>query len=141
MGCSPSCRVCCKVSSEARRSLQVRCRSVFLGLRLEGCDRGGDATRSRDALLQVAKSGELLEPWKPKTSLADKHNVTDTTKQILLDEFRRGYEVVKKVENNKADWKDVHNPFHFFSNDPFKFCEWVERKLPDLHKTLEECRH
>jgi len=109
---------------------------------------------ARDALLQVAKSGELLEPWKPKTSLADKHNVTDTTKQILLYEFRRGYEVVKKVENNKADWKEVHNPVHFFSNDRFKrflclevlaksaeahvkFCEWVESKLPDLHKTLE----
>mmetsp|Transcript_68012 Transcript_68012/g.162347 ORF Transcript_68012/g.162347 Transcript_68012/m.162347 type:complete len:536 (-) Transcript_68012:118-1725(-) len=111
------------------------------------------------------------KPWNPKTSLADKqhlmpvitpafpamnstHNVTDTTKRILLDEFRRGYEVVKKVENNKADWKEVHNPFPFFSNDPFKhylclevlaksaeahvkFCGWVESKLRILHKTLE----
>ncbi|CAE7259123.1 PAPS1 [Symbiodinium sp. CCMP2592] len=105
---------------------------------------------ARDALLQGAKSGKLLEvlrertskvfspkPWNPKTRLADKqhlmpvitpacpamkskHSVTDTTKRILFDEFRRGYEVVNKVENNKADWKEVHNPFHFFSNDRFK---------------------
>ncbi|CAJ1411498.1 unnamed protein product [Effrenium voratum] len=109
--------------------------------------------------------------WNPKTSHADKqhlmpvitpafpamnstHNVTETTKRILLDEFRRGYEVVKKVENGKALWRDVHNPFPFFSNEPFrhflclevlaktaevhvKFCGWVESKLRILHKSLE----
>lgn len=38
----------------------------------------------------------------------------------MLDEFRRGYEVVKKVEQNKADWREVHEPFPFFNNGPFK---------------------
>ncbi|CAK9043319.1 unnamed protein product [Durusdinium trenchii] len=109
--------------------------------------------------------------WNPKTSHADKqhlmpvitpafpamnstHNVTETTKRILLDEFRRGYEVVKKVEQNKAAWKEVHEPFPFFNNGPFrqylclevlaktaevhvKFCGWVESKLRILHKSLE----
>ena len=37
-------------------------------MRLGGCDRGGDATRSRDALLQVAKSGELLEARQSQVS-------------------------------------------------------------------------
>jgi len=109
--------------------------------------------------------------WNPKTSHADKqhlmpvitpafpamnstHNVTETTKRILLDEFRRGYEVVKKVEQGKANWQEVHEPFPFFNNGPFrfficlemmaktaeihvKFCGWVESKLRIFHKSLE----
>lgn len=109
--------------------------------------------------------------WNPKTNHADKqhlmpvitpafpamnctYNVTETTKRILLDEFRRGYEVVKKVEQAKATWQEVHEPFPFFNNGPFvhylclevlakspevhvKFCGWVESKLRILHKSLE----
>ncbi|CAJ1418516.1 unnamed protein product [Effrenium voratum] len=63
------------------------------------------------------------------------HNVTETTKRILLDEFRRGYEVVKKVENGKALWRDVHNPFPFFSNEPFRhfLCLDVLAKTAEVH--------
>merc|ERR1719487_3055950 len=60
-----------------------------------------------------------LKVWNPKTNLSDRahampvitpsfpamnttHNVTETTKRILLDEFRRGYEAVKNAESEKA---------------------------------------
>lgn len=110
-----------------------------------------------------------LKVWNPKTNPGDKqhimpvitpsfpamnstHNVTETTKRILLDEFRRGYEVVKNVEANKSPWKEVHDPFPFFShfrrflclevlakNDEVyqKFSGWVESKLRILTKQLE----
>eukprot|EP00930_Biecheleria_cincta_P041761 TRINITY_DN28680_c0_g1_i2.p1 TRINITY_DN28680_c0_g1~~TRINITY_DN28680_c0_g1_i2.p1 ORF type:complete len:482 (+),score=88.49 TRINITY_DN28680_c0_g1_i2:175-1620(+) len=107
--------------------------------------------------------------WNPKTNPADRqhlmpvitpatpamnstYNVTETTKRILLDEFRRGYEVVKNVEARKAEWKDVHAPFPFFDQfrffvsleilakteeSYFKFSGWVESKLRMLTKSLE----
>merc|ERR1712073_221386 len=82
-----------------------------------------------------------LKAWNPKTNLADRHhvmpvitpafpamnsthNVTETTKRILLDEFRRGYEVVKCVEANKMDWSEVHAPFPYFTH--FRNFLWLE---------------
>jgi poly(A) polymerase len=110
-----------------------------------------------------------LKVWNPKTNPADRqhvmpvitpafpamnstHNVTETTKRILLDEFRRGYEVVKNVEAHKAEWSEVHLPFAFFnefrnfllleilakSEEVYqKFSGWVESKLRILSKQLE----
>lgn len=107
--------------------------------------------------------------WNPKTNPADRqhvmpvitpafpamnstHNVTETTKRILLDEFRRGYEVVKNVEAQKSDWTEVHEPFPYFtqfrhflwlenlaqSEEVYqKFSGWVESKLRILTKQLE----
>jgi len=107
--------------------------------------------------------------WNPKTNPADRqhvmpvitpafpamnstHNVTETTKRILLDEFRRGYEVVKSVEAQKAEWKEVHEPFPYFTQFRHflwleilakspevyqKFSGWVESKLRILTKQLE----
>eukprot|EP00933_Yihiella_yeosuensis_P021355 TRINITY_DN16903_c0_g1_i1.p1 TRINITY_DN16903_c0_g1~~TRINITY_DN16903_c0_g1_i1.p1 ORF type:complete len:505 (+),score=82.72 TRINITY_DN16903_c0_g1_i1:132-1517(+) len=110
-----------------------------------------------------------LKVWNPKNNPADRqhlmpiitpafpamnstYNVTETTKRILLDEFRRGYEVVKSVESNKATWKEVYDPFPFFSHFRHflwlevlaksdevyqKFSGWVESKLRVLTKQLE----
>ncbi|CAJ1362174.1 unnamed protein product [Effrenium voratum] len=107
--------------------------------------------------------------WNPKTNPADRqhvmpvitpafpsmnstHNVTESTKRILLDEFKRGFEVVQNVEGNKADWADVYEPFPFFqefkhflgieilgkSEDVYnKFSGWVESKLRILVMQLE----
>merc|ERR1712190_699181 len=52
------------------------------------------------------------------------HNVTETTKRIMLDEFRRGYEMVKCVEANKMDWSEVHDPFPYFTH--FRNFLWLE---------------
>jgi len=107
--------------------------------------------------------------WNPKTNPADRqhvmpvitpafpamnstHNVTETTKRILLDEFRRGYESVKNVEADRAPWSTVRDPFPFFrhfrhflwlevlarSEEVYqKFSGWVESKLRILTRQLE----
>jgi len=107
--------------------------------------------------------------WNPKTNLADRqhvmpvitpafpamnstHNVTETTKRILLDEFHRGYEVVKSVESQKSDWNEVHKPYPHFTNFRHflwleilaktdevyqKYSGWIESKLRILTKQLE----
>merc|ERR1711920_60197 len=107
--------------------------------------------------------------WNPKTNPADKlhvmpvitpafpamnstYNVTETTKRIMLEEFRRGFEVVSKVEGGQSAWSEVHEPFPFFTLfDHFlslevlaqteevynKFSGWVEAKLRILVMQLE----
>merc|ERR1712194_309043 len=82
-----------------------------------------------------------LKVWNPKTNPADRqhvmpvitpafpamnstHNVTETTKRILLDEFRRGYDFVKQVESQRLDWNAVHEPFPYFTQ--FKHFIWLE---------------
>lgn len=117
----------------------------------------------------VAPGVTGLKVWNPKTNPADRqhvmpvitpafpamnstHNVTETTKRILLDEFRRGYEVVKNVEANRAPWSEVHDAFPYFtqfhhflwleilakSDEVYqKFSGWVESKLRILLKQLE----
>jgi len=107
--------------------------------------------------------------WNPKTNQGDRlhimpvitpafpamnstHNVTETTKRILLDEFRRGYEVVKTVESTQREWNDVHAAFPFFqsfghfiwleilakTDEVFgKFSGWIESKVRILTKQLE----
>jgi poly(A) polymerase len=79
--------------------------------------------------------------WNPKTNQQDKlhimpvitpafpamnstHNVTETTKRILLEELKRGYEMVRNVEMQKATWSAVHDPHPFFTE--FKYFLWVE---------------
>jgi len=107
--------------------------------------------------------------WNPLTNPADKqhvmpvitpafpamnstHNVTETTKRILLDEFRRGYEMVRSVEAQKTKWNRVHDPFPYFTHfghflwleilaktdeEYQKFSGWIESKLRILTKQLE----
>jgi len=107
--------------------------------------------------------------WNPRTNPADRqhvmpvitpafpamnstHNVTETTKRILLDEFRRGYEVVKGAEAQKSSWMEVHEPFPFFQTFHQYLCleilakseevyhklgGWVESKLRALTKQLD----
>jgi len=110
-----------------------------------------------------------LKVWNPKLNPADRqhlmpvitpafpamnstHNVTETTKRMFLDEFRRGYEVVKDVEAKKCSWDQVYEVPDFFNKHPhflwievlaqtqeayLKFSGWVESKLRILIKQLE----
>jgi len=110
-----------------------------------------------------------LKVWNPKTNPADRqhvmpvitpafpamnstYNVTETTKRILLEEFRRGFETVRLVEQQKAAWSKVHEPFPFFDHFQHflcmevlvrtdevykKFSGWVESKLRILVMQLE----
>jgi len=89
---------------------------------------------------------DIVEPqnakvWNPKANVADRqhvmpvitpafpamnstHNVTETTKRILLEEFRRGYEMVKNVEAATAEWSEVSEPFPYFTT--FRHFVWLE---------------
>lgn len=110
-----------------------------------------------------------LKVWNPKTNPADRqhvmpvitpafpamnstHNVSETTKRIMLEEFRRGFDVVRAVEQQKAPWSKVHEPFPFFeqfahflwlevlakTDECFqKLTGWVESKLRILVMQLE----
>ncbi|CAK0868634.1 unnamed protein product [Prorocentrum cordatum] len=79
--------------------------------------------------------------WNPKTNPADRqhlmpvitpafpsmnstYNVTETTKRIMLEEFKRGYETMKNVEARKATWSQVTEPFPFFTR--FGHFLWLE---------------
>jgi len=113
-----------------------------------------------------------VKVWNPRANPADRqhvmpvitpafpamnstHNVTETTKRILLDEFRRGYEVVKEVEQQKSGWDKVYELPDFFNQHPhflwievlaqtqevyLKFSGWVESKLRILIKHLESIK-
>eukprot|EP00428_Durinskia_dybowskii_P042691 CAMPEP_0170270560 /NCGR_PEP_ID=MMETSP0116_2-20130129/35225_1 /TAXON_ID=400756 /ORGANISM="Durinskia baltica, Strain CSIRO CS-38" /LENGTH=585 /DNA_ID=CAMNT_0010521753 /DNA_START=31 /DNA_END=1788 /DNA_ORIENTATION=- len=82
-----------------------------------------------------------LKVWNPKTNPADRqhvmpvitpafpamnstYNVTETTKRILLEEFRRGLDTMRLVEQQKADWSKVHEPHPFF--EQFRHFLWLE---------------
>ena len=82
------------------------------------------------------------------------HNVTETTKRIILYELRRGSEMVKKVEQQRALWHElpITKPFPYYDLFPHflwleilaktedvyhNFSGWVESKLRILTKQLE----
>jgi poly(A) polymerase len=44
------------------------------------------------------------------------HNVSETNKRILLEELKRGYNQVRKVEEGKGSWSDVWTPVDLFSS-------------------------
>lgn len=107
--------------------------------------------------------------WNPRNNVADAqhlmpvitpafpamnstHNVTETTKRIMMEEFRRAYEIAEKVESGQADWNDVNEQFPFFSRFDdvlalhmygatdevlLKFSRWVESKFRVLIWGLE----
>merc|ERR1719443_403566 len=48
-------------------------------------------------------------------SMNSTHNVTETTKRVLMEEFARGYKVVLSVEAGKSPWSEVYKKLPFFS--------------------------
>lgn len=120
-------------------------------------------------IVETSSGVSGLKPWNPKTSPADRQhlmpvltpsfpamnstfNVTETTKRILLDEFRRGYDVVKDVESGRSVFREVYDPAPYFdhyqnflvveimarTDEVFqKFRGWVESKLRHLTKQME----
>ncbi|CAJ1436873.1 unnamed protein product [Effrenium voratum] len=81
------------------------------------------------------------------------HNVSETTKRILLTEISRAYKVVEQVERGKCKWSEVYRPLPFFNQHKFyiqiealastpqvftKWLGWIESKLRQLVKHLEQ---
>jgi poly(A) polymerase len=56
------------------------------------------------------------------------HNVCETTKRVLLEEMKRGYSVVRKVEEGKASWSEVWEPVGMFEEYPDYLVIEAERK-------------
>jgi len=112
---------------------------------------------------------DSFKVWNPKTNSADRahvmpvitpaypamnstHNVTETTMRILLEEFSRGHEMVRWIEEGCKRWSDMYAPFPYFERSRHflhleilartdevyqKFSGWVESKLRILTKSLE----
>lgn len=81
------------------------------------------------------------------------HNVSETTKRILIEEIAQAYQAVEQVEQRSSGWSDVYcrSPF-FFKHKHFVHLEvlakssaayvkwkgWVESKLRHLVRHLEQ---
>merc|ERR1719291_839350 len=85
-------------------------------------------------------------------SMNSTHNVTETTKRIISDEFSRACKVVEQVEQSNAEWLDVYRPLPFFSMHRtylqvevlaksqsvfIRWLGWIESKLRHLTRQLE----
>eukprot|EP00930_Biecheleria_cincta_P083644 TRINITY_DN73178_c0_g1_i1.p1 TRINITY_DN73178_c0_g1~~TRINITY_DN73178_c0_g1_i1.p1 ORF type:complete len:640 (+),score=86.99 TRINITY_DN73178_c0_g1_i1:29-1948(+) len=81
------------------------------------------------------------------------HNVSETTKRILAEEFARGCRVTEQVEQGRCRWSEVYKPLPFFSQHKHylhievlaksaqvhtKWSGWIESKLRQLVKNLEQ---
>merc|ERR1712176_858916 len=86
-------------------------------------------------------------------SMNSTHNVSETTKRILSEEFSRAYKVVEQVEKGKCQWDEVYSPLPFFSQHKHylqieilakspqvftKWSGWIESKLRHLVRHLEQ---
>lgn len=93
----------------------------------------------------------ILTPVTP--SINSSHNVTKSTKQILIDELKRGYGIANEIEKGTCDWMKLFEPISFFTlykhylritcyaNDPEENRKWlgyVESKLRSLMQFLEK---
>ncbi|KAI8370131.1 Poly(A) polymerase central domain-containing protein [Choanephora cucurbitarum] len=83
-------------------------------------------------LLRPLEDGPLqVRVWNPKLYPADRshrmpiitpaypsmcatHNVTESTRSIIINEFKTGLEVVKKIVDGQAVWKDLFAKSQFF---------------------------
>ncbi|XP_023541715.1 nuclear poly(A) polymerase 1-like [Cucurbita pepo subsp. pepo] len=82
------------------------------------------------------------------------YNVSSSTLRIMTEEFQRGHDICEVMEENKADWDTLFEPYPFFeayknylqiditaenADDLRKWKGWVESRLRQL--TLKIERH
>ncbi|CAL9729316.1 poly(A) polymerase [Monosporozyma unispora] len=124
-------------------------------------------------LLKPIEDGPLqVRVWNPKIYAQDRshrmpvitpaypsmcatHNITESTKQIILKEFKRGVQVTNDIFSNRLQWKDLFVKHTFFqqykyyltitamtnSNDDEQHLKWsglVESKVRLLMMKLEQ---
>lgn len=112
----------------------------------------------------------MFKIWNPKVNPQDRmhlmpiitpafpcmnstHNVSETTKRIILAEITRANKVLEQVEQGKCKWAEVYRPLPFFTQHKFyiqievlaatpqvftKWLGWIESKLRQLVKHLEQ---
>lgn len=86
-------------------------------------------------------------------SMNSTHNVSESTKRILLEELTRASRVVEEVEAGTCEWSEVYRPLPFFTEHRHylhievlsksaqaftKWSGWIESKLRHLVKQLEQ---
>lgn len=42
------------------------------------------------------------------------YNVTNSTRQIMIEEIKRGFEICQQVNSNRSDWNLLFQPRNFF---------------------------
>ena len=83
------------------------------------------------------------------------HNVSQSTRKIIIEEIKRSYEIVTRIMSGRAEWKELFTGVPFFdrykyyiilslsATDQNQFLEWsglVEAKIRLLTGTLERNR-
>eukprot|EP00435_Cladocopium_sp_Y103_P060050 s175_g21.t2 len=112
----------------------------------------------------------MFKIWNPKANPQDRmhlmpiitpafpcmnstHNVSETTKRIILTEISRANKVLEQVEHGKCKWREVYRPLPFFAQHKIyiqievlaatpqvftKWLGWIESKLRQLVKHFEQ---
>ncbi|KAG9136387.1 hypothetical protein Leryth_020185 [Lithospermum erythrorhizon] len=121
-------------------------------------------------LLCAIQEGSLGLPlWDPRRNFRDRqhlmpiitpaypcmnssYNVSTSTLHVMMEEFKRGYEICEEIEANKASWGTVCEPFAFFEayknylqidiaaeneDDMMNWKGWVESRIRMLTLKIE----
>ncbi|GMP59047.1 hypothetical protein CsSME_00022487 [Camellia sinensis var. sinensis] len=116
-------------------------------------------------MLCPIQDGSLGRPvWDPRRNFRDRqhlmpiitpaypcmnssYNVSTSTLRVMMEEFQRGNEICEEMENNKAGWMTLFEPFQFFEayknylqidiaaendDDLRKWKGWIESRLRQL---------
>jgi len=71
----------------------------------------------------------IITPAYP--SMCATHNVTDSTKAIIMDELKRGYEITRDIHTGKRQWADLFEKNTFFHNYKYYMCVYASTKGTD----------
>lgn len=55
-------------------------------------------------------------------SMCATHNITSSTQKIILDEFKRGVEIMGQISMNKSNWSELFTRHTFFHKYKFYLC-------------------
>lgn len=112
----------------------------------------------------------MFKIWNPKANPQDRmqlmpiitpafpcmnstHNVSETTKRIIMTEISRANKVLEQVEQGRCKWREVYRPLPFFAQHKIyiqievlaatpqvftKWLGWIESKLRQLVKHFEQ---
>jgi poly(A) polymerase Pap1 len=55
----------------------------------------------------------IITPAYPQQNSA--FNVTSSTRVVMIDEIKRGFEICQKINTSQADWDALFEPINFFN--------------------------
>ena len=75
----------------------------------------------------------IITPAFPQQNSA--YNVTGSTRSIIVEEIRRGFEICQAIFANKADWDALFEPKNFFQKYKYAILNYFIRINFNLVKT------